>query len=1185
MSMLVLQLLIGTLAQLSASTDVRPITVTGVVVDEAGRPLRDAEIWLTRGTRAEEDRKSGRELSWTAVQAEYEEGPVQVLTRTDAEGRFRLDVPAEISARSDPVSLAVWAVHGDGAVAVKHLPRVLRSDDPPLHLSVGPDARTVLTFAGPDGQPIAAARVVPTRVLETPVPDALGRRFAGMTDRQGRLVLPGLSRGAVGEVRVEAPRMGIQRVVVEGAGKTTIALGPVGQVAGRLIAPADFAQPIKGVKVRVRSKVGGFEGSGILGEAEAACDSSGRFEIPAIAAGLLTFELIYDREQGTPLRGEPPRGLVLTAGSKVEITISLRPTVLVRGVVREKETKRPIAGVKLVINGRFGGDNFAVSDSEGKYSARVVREVNQAFGWPIRMPRPFYQPEGAPEAPQRMPTRDHAELLLPPLELSRGVDLPGVVLDEAGKPVAGAEVEAVYGQAILTRTNTQGQFVLAGVDPLRELKIEARLGDASSARTAILRAGNTATSPLSLTICRGRISRLAGRVVDRSGRPVGGAAVRIWRQIRREGRSFLKEPLAGEDGRIVLRTGVDGRFRTTRPLPPGDEYVVDAAAPGRFPVRTEAQTLTGGDRSVPDIVLPGVRTVTGQVIDHQGQPVAGVRVLQSGDGPLRTEVRTDGDGQFRLPGVIEGPAFVFASKDGYRFGVQTVEFEPAPTKLILTRNLEPAARLCKTQDSPLPADEEKALAWRLFLPYAERVLAHGSDAQKYSLVADAVQIDPAAVLERFETIKFTDPDYLNLARVQLVNALATDNLDEALAQAEVSTSADTRAYCYLGICDVRPDLEKTRVREFVDQALLNARAVKSPEERLRFYGQIADKLIDLGEKERARKLLAEEEELAKPTVKGNKGGFNLGIVAEALARIDLPAALQMLDGLAQQVRKNDKSDRTYVFVRFYGTIAHKLAADAPADAERLLEKIRALEPANVSHYATAVCSKMARTDPARARRIAETMFGAGSSELKPYALGLIAQKLAATDKPGAVELLETAYRELDHLADRGQTLTLHGNAQIASGLLPIVEEVVPERLPEFLAQTLSLREPWLDTDNGVYQADEIASLEMMIARYDHVLAERLLRPQIEQLGALRSLAIRDVITFRVLTALAMLDPRQAVERIEKLPDDPAPGLEDNSPKNSARIHVARLLAAHGKERWKYIYEYFLYLWTPDQRYL
>ena len=619
-----LALLLCAMAELPASPDVRPIPVTGVVVDAAGRPLRDAEIWLTRATRVEEDRRSGTgTLVGGHRMPRMRKPPWHVLTRTDAAGRFRLEVPADIAARPDPVALAVWAVHGDGAVAVQRLPRVLRSDDPPLRLSVGPAARTELTLAGPDGQPIADARVVPTRVMEMPVPDPLGRRFAGMTDRQGRFVLPGLSRGAVGEVRVETPSLGIQRVVVNGEGKTTIALAPVGQVSGRLIAPADFGQPIKGVRVRVKSKVGGFDGSGIAGEAEVACDASGRFEIPAIAAGILTFQLLFDREQGIPLRGEAPRGLVLSAGSKVEITIPLRPTVLVRGMVREKATKRPIAGVKLVINNRFGGDRYAVSDSQGNYSARVVREVNQAFGWAVRIPRPFYEPNGAPEVPQNMPTRDRAELLLPPLELSRGVDLPGVVLDEASKPVADAEVEAISGQAILTRTDSQGRFVLSGVDPLQELKLEARRGDASSGRTAILRAGNIATSPLSLTIRRGAISRLAGRVVDRAGRPVGGASVRIWRQIRREGVSFLKEPVPGADGSIVLRTEADGCFRTTRPLPRDDEYVVDAAAPGRLPGRTEGLKLSGGDQSVPDVVLPGIRTVAGRVVDRQGQPVAG----------------------------------------------------------------------------------------------------------------------------------------------------------------------------------------------------------------------------------------------------------------------------------------------------------------------------------------------------------------------------------------------------------------------------------------------------------------------------------------------------------------------------------------------------------------------------------
>ena len=156
--------------------------------------------------------------------------------------------------------------------------------------------------------------------------------------------------------------------------------------------------------------------------------------------------------------------------------------------------------------------------------------------------------------------------------------------------------------------------------------------------------------------------------------------------------------------------------------------------------------------------------------------------------------------------------------------------------------------------------------------------------------------------------------------------------------------------------------EETR-RELADQALLNARAIKSVEDRFTTYARVADKLIDLGEKDRARKLLAEAEELARPTRKGNYGGFNLGLVAQALARLDLPAGLKMVEDLEAEVRKNDKADRTYVFVKIYGGIAHKLAAESPADAERVLERVRGLDPNNAGRYVVAVCSRMARTDP------------------------------------------------------------------------------------------------------------------------------------------------------------------------------------------------------------------------------
>ena len=456
----------------------------------------------------------------------------------------------------------------------------------------------------------------------------------------------------------------------------------------------------------------------------------------------------------------------------------------------------------------------------------------------------------------------------------------------------------------------------------------------------------------------------------------------------------------------------------------------------------------------------------------------------------------------------------------------------------------------------------------------------------YRLLGDAVQIDPAAVVERFETIKFKEPDYLNLGRVQLVEALAKENLDEALAQSEVGPNPETRAFCYLGICEVLQDLEKSRAREILDQSLLNARAITSAEFRIMTFARIADKLIDLGEKDRARKLLVEAEELARSTTKGNKGGFNLGLVGESLARLDLPAALKLVEELAREVRKNDRADRTYVFVKIYGQMAHKLAADSPVDAEQLLERIRKLAPTDASRYIVAACARMASKDPARARKIAETMLDADALELKPYALGLIAHEVAVTDKAGAVRLLESAYEELERFADRGRISTLHGNAVIAGGLLPIVEEIAPARLPEFLARTLSLREPWLDRNSGAYNAQQTAALSMIIARYDRSLAARLLRPHVEQLATLRISGPQDYTSWRILAALAMIDPREAVERIEKLYDDKTVDVNEiSSARMWAITFTAKLLAHQGRERWTQVYENFLYLWTPDQRYL
>ncbi len=339
-------------------------------------------------------------------------------------------------------------------------------------------------------------------------------------------------------------------------------------------------------------------------------------------------------------------------------------------------------------------------------------------------------------------------------------------------------------------------------------------------------------------------------------------------------------------------------------------------------------------------------------------------------------------------------------------------------------------------------------------PLAERVLAEGKDEEKFRFLSHTIDVDRSATLEWLGTVKFNDPEYLRTIRLQLVRSLARDSLDEATALVEASNDLALRAVGYAIICEVRRDLDPIRLRELLAQATLNVRAPTAPP-----VAQIAvaDRLIDLGEIEQARKLLREAEESFKGMAKNAaRPSYARGQIAGVLARIDLPAALAILDDLERAARKTDSRDLTTILDRLIGAVAANLAAQSPADAERVLGRL-SLRVQTVRTIA-AVCFKIAPKDLARARRIADSRISPDAPAYRSHTLGLMAQAIAATDRPAAVRLIDDAYQGLEDLvAAGGQPLPAYDPLTVAAGLLPVVEQVEPERLAECLGRTLALR--------------------------------------------------------------------------------------------------------------------------------
>ncbi len=1182
-------------AQAPASADPKPIPVAGVVVDASDRPVAGAEVWLAAAESLDEGRRAGMEL-WYRYSTTLDEGASALLVhgRSGQDGRFTLEVPAQVVAMRSPPPLAVWAIAGEGTsrrLGFRRIARVVLADDPPARIGLGAPASARFVVRTPEGQPVGGARVMPGRAGDVVVPEPVAKALAATSDASGQVAIAGWKPDTPGEMRVEAPGLGVQIVRVPGREAqakdevASLTLAPVGRVEGRLMAPDN--RPIPKVTVRAASLAGGSVGYGVRGSASTTCDEQGRFAITSIAAGTVDLALDFATAGDFPLRGEAPRGLVVKAGETARVEVPLRPTILVRGVIREKGTKRPIAGVKVAINGQGGADDYAVTDAQGKYAGRVLRDRTQPFGWALRFPSPFYEPSDMAYPSQRMPRLGVDVLDQTPQELRRGVDVKGTVKGEDGRPVAGAEVEAIWGgsqgqvQLTLTRTDRSGGFVLHGIDPIAELHLTAWDGRNASGEVAA-RVDAAAKEPIALTVGEGKTVPLGGRVVDPAGRPMAGASATLRRQVRaKNGRIVVDEPVLAGDGPVVLHTDPEGRFRARGRYPSGCEYHAEAQAPGRLAARSTSIAVGRGQDRPITLVVRAIRAVEGRVVDRQGQAIARAIVHQAGDGPMPTSTATDGDGRFRLEGVIEGTAAIVAEKAGYRVGFQSTDDIARPVDIVLARTDEPLAVAYHSIASVLPVDEEKALARRLIEPLAARVLAKGDDAAKYRFLADAAEIDPHATLEWLEEVKFGDPEYLIYLRQTLAAAMARESVDDAAAVLEASSSGTAKFSGYVSLAET-PNLPAARQRAFLDQALLHTKEASPLIFRVMGLGKIAERLVALGDVERARALLRDARAICEAEGKGPTGKGLRRQLSIPLARVDLPGAVQMLEELEQEARKTDAGDRIWVYGRHYLEIAQRAADRSPAEAERIVERADILPI--LDSFVVRVCYRMAAADVARARRIALGRFSVDSANLGPYALGLMARAVAPNDSAGANRLLDEAFDRLSSQAasatDRRETADT-----IAAALLPVVERVAPERLGEFLARTVLLRSPRGD-QSGSETAQpglEICRVALLLARYDRDLAARILRPELDRIGAGHEAFGQDYVTTEILTALALVDPRRAVSLVEALPDDPEPGTEPYALKSRTRRSVAKALALHGDDRWRDLFLNQIGLWTPEQR--
>jgi hypothetical protein len=533
--------------------------------------------------------------------------------------------------------MTVWAEKA--GVGIGHPTSVSASSEPTVILSVGaPLAGRVVSE---EGQPLSGAIV-------TAIFAEHSRFFDVISDVDGRFSYPQLPEGDFRLVAVSEPLLPeAERVRAGREHEVLLTLSAPRRISGRVV---QDGAGVPGVEVSL---------DGNHRKETVRSGPDGRFGFEGLRKG--SYDLIA--RTGTEMGRA---GAQVGDKPETEVVLALGPSGAIVGYVRG-EDGAPIAEARVWAHRR------ATSAHDDERSADAFSSAEGAYRIDITGGGEFdlsVSKEGFLDASTKaqLEPGQQAQAQAPDLVLVRAATLRGVVVDEAGAPIADAAIDlSVDYEALLesagpdgrgarsrggdATTGMDGTFEMTALDP--QVPYEATISAKGFVTASV--AVPPGTSEVRWVLERG--ATISGRVLDHGGAPLRG--VKVAAHGSAEQRSG-DTAVTSAEGRFVL-SGLDG-----------GEYMVVArreqsAEPsvGRAPASSVVRVPARGSA---DVVLrfTGAHALAGRAQSEDGAPVKGARLAlpprgtathaEMGERALAASAfaRSDAAGEFVFRDLPEG---------------------------------------------------------------------------------------------------------------------------------------------------------------------------------------------------------------------------------------------------------------------------------------------------------------------------------------------------------------------------------------------------------------------------------------------------------------------------------------------------------------------------------------------------
>jgi len=684
------------------------LAIAGHVRDAAGKPVPGA---LVRAVPSELARLRGIGKMVQMVM-DQSEGKLLVdsgRADTDASGAFRLTSlepgPHDVRVQKDGYA---WSEA-----------RSIPAGTEGILISIEPGIRVLGRVLGPERKPVSGAEIV----LREPEPnlDSLGGPLAlalsdldivgekerrATSDGEGRFRLDGFQKGTYAlAIRADGFTGNRSLVKLEGTSVNVgeIVLAEAQGIAGHVLGPDGSS--VEGARVWVSAPMrGGIDRElgklQVLSEgpsrskAAATTDGRGSFHLAGLDAGAHDIAAIAPGFPGEVVEG-------VKAGT-LDVTISLRSGLAIRGRVTDAESAEPIAGARVAVAWLSAAETTTAAD--GLFELRgVSREGWARLGSRISLRASC---DGYDEAFENVtPPADAGVQAVEPIEIKlkrreKQADegVAGTVRDGQGAPVARARVWIEvpgFPRAVLSVKPVAGVWEVQADDdgrffiPLNRLsgdttfEVVASHPGFAKARFGPLKGLAEGESWPFVEICLSPGTSIEGRVRGTDGQPVAGARIRAWRDVQITGEALFFARFIPQSAGETAYSSKDGSYRL-RGIEPGS-WRLEARAHG-YATRALGPVSVGGQTMPLDFVLEAGGTLKGRVVDLEKKPLAGIEVVaflnvETSDekhpvGAMADEIldlgglgaataKTDAAGNYEMTHLPEGEFRVVARATGF----------------------------------------------------------------------------------------------------------------------------------------------------------------------------------------------------------------------------------------------------------------------------------------------------------------------------------------------------------------------------------------------------------------------------------------------------------------------------------------------------------------------------------------